>query len=349
MSDAIKRELKIGIFKNLYEYISQSKKDYISHNDWQILKNNEERIVKIENQSNYELKKLGKEFHNFLDKHFSFDISKLHTMCWRFSDKIDLVRKDSKSDYSNHHPVTGLLISLMESQLLEAKEIIELKRIIKNHYESLKIIRKCLDDYGLLFDEIKKRIEYQRFNFIVSAKTAKGKSNKYHCNIDKLLLEKYVNWFNSHGEKNILIDGKSVAPNIENDVFISATNLTQDEIVLYKKKRSLTDLGFAKCSICINITTDMIDVELPKLANTFVLKEKSFDDCIKKNDIIKAIKILETMTTQDDDNELLMLEGRFNRLERNRRKGTVVNADYEVEINRITAALVEFKKQVNES
>jgi hypothetical protein len=74
----------------------------------------------------------------------------------------------------------------------------------------------------------------------------------------------------------------------------------------------------------------------------------SFNTYIKQGEIIQAIKILETMTTQDDDNELLMLEVRFNRLERNRRKGTVVNADYEVEINRITAALVEFKKQVKE-
>lgn len=260
------REKRIEAYKQFYKLILENIKlpQSFVYAWYRLRQEVENKMLTLNDLSTYDLEPLSKKLEDFIKANLNNTAAYpfIHCFCELHNKKIDLVRKNPPINYNNiKDDVERGLNRLANILSADKRNTDELKRMINNHYESLQIIYQCLEEKGLMLHEINKRIDYQRFNIMITTKIDGKRKAFCHLNIDKSLMEEYAELHNN--QKNIALDGEPILYHIQNAVVISKTRLKKDEIPLYRERKKIkADASFIKDSICEPITSEKIKREI---------------------------------------------------------------------------------------
>ena len=331
-------ELKIELYKFFYKYISTHIKKPLSWSDWEILKKHHDFVSSLDKETvlEYKIKQAQTELNDFIKKYLDGDFSKVQSYAKSFNTKI----KDEINLIPEGQGGLGNLVAFVVTASLTHSAIIKVR--LKNTYHALITMRQCLDEYGLLLDEINKRVDYGLYNFVIKEKSFGKTKTIAHYQISKEVTDGYVNYFNTG--QSMRVKGKFVVFKNENDVIITATKLkNEEEIDLYKKRfRIYSDNDFTRKSICIDVTHDLISSKvqdnIPSDGHKNPLKE-----LISNNEIKKAIDIAleKSDLSNQDERNLILLKSRYNELKNQKIIGIFENGEYNRELNAIKNSFLE--------
>jgi hypothetical protein len=331
-------ELKVELYKAFYKYLSKHIKKTLSWSDWEILKKHQDFMHSLEKETVYEHKteQIQIELNDFIKKHLESDFSKVQSYAKSFNPKI----KEEISPVTEGQGGVGNFVAFVVTASLTHNAAIKTR--LKNTYYALATMRQCLDENGLLLDEINKRVDYRLFNFVIKDKSTGKSKTIAHYHISKETLDGYVNFFNAG--QSMRVNGKFIAFKNENDVIITATKLkNQEELDLYKKRyRIYGDNDFTRKPICVDVTHDLISSRVQNNIHTEANKN-TFKELVANNEIMQAIdKALERSDlSNEDDKNLILLKSRLNELKDYKIKGISENGEYSRSFNAIKIAFLE--------
>jgi uncharacterized protein YktA (UPF0223 family) len=239
---------------------------------------------------------------------------------------------------------SGFLLNVINSMTEYSAQVEKDKKInkqkLKNTYETLLTVKKCLADCGLLLQEINKRSEYTFYNFVLVDKTKPKRETFWDYLTTRKQLDEYVNTQNEGN--SMRIKGKFWEFSPKTDITITATKFkNEEEIKLYKKLKGIRDdKAFSKCDMCLDITVQLISSKIiHKNANSL----KSINDLIKSSKIKAALELQlkKTELLPYDKNYFIQLLSRLNKLETDKGIGIVTDSEYRTVYNQITDALIQ--------
>lgn len=339
-------ENKIDTYRAFYDIVVKFLKLTDTKIDWSILKKHQSFINSLVSASvyDYEVKSVQKELADFTKELTRINETWLICACAPHNSKIDLKSEiDPEKTYSYSSNKNNLILEIAYSVALASakgeRDYREAKRHLKNTYYSLLTVKKCIDNCGLLMDDICKRPNYMCYNFILIDKTESKKKRYSHYFITKAQLDDYVN-ANNEGQ-NIRIKGKFWEYSPKTDITVTATKFkNEEEIRLYKKLRRIhSDAAFLKCDMSFDITSQLIPSKISVKSPKSV---KSINDLIKDGKIKEALNLAlnSSKASKEDNSELTLLTSRFTQLEKNKRNGLISDNDYDVVLNKITDSLI---------
>ena len=332
-------ELKIELYKVFYKYLSTHIKKNLSWSDWEILKKHQDFMQSLEKEIVYEHKihQIQTELNDFIKKHIEGDLAKFQSYAKSFNIKI---REEINPVPEGKGGFGDLVVFAVTATITYNAAI---KTRLKNTYYTLATMRQCLDDYGLLLDEINKRVDYHLYNFVIKDKCTGKSKTIAHYHITKETLDSYVNLFNEG--QSMRVSGKFVAFKNENDIIITATKLkNQEEIDLYKKRyRVYGDNDFARKAICVDVTHDLISSQVQVNNTKTEESTNAFKNLITKNEVMKAIDMAleKSGLSKEDEKNLILLKSRLNELKDYKIKGISENSEHSRLFNAIKSAFLE--------
>lgn len=336
-------EEKIDSYRNLYKLIKEFLIQSEYRIDWSILKKHQSFIENLDAKTLYdhEVETVQKELNNFIKTLTNFTWTDLVIInCAKFNYKINLKQEIEPKEPSSNNPLYQLVVAMSYGTALASVHSKKIKRNLKNTFETLITVKKCISDCGLLIEDIKRRPNYMLYNFVLVDKTEIKKETYSHYYITKKELNDYLN-LRELGQP-ITIKGKYWAYSPNTHITITATKFKdEEEISFYKELKGIrSDLAFSKCVMCSDITSQLISSKVPDKLPQPV---KSVHDLIRNNKIKDAIDLVSNniKASQEDKDELILLESRFNKLETDKRKGLTVDGLYDAEFNRIKTALID--------
>jgi hypothetical protein len=316
--------------------------------DWSILKKHQGFIGKINEKTvdDDDIKAVQKELSDFIKTLTRLTQTWLICFCANHNTKIDLKEEPLPKEPQSDNILLQVVVAMSYGPALALIASRKLRRELKNTFEALLTIKRCLDKCGLIIDEINKRPD-MLYNFVLIDKTEVKKQSYAHYFITKAQLEVYVNANNSG--QHMRIDGKFFKFSPITDITITATKFKNvEEIDLYKKlERIRNDAAFAKSAMCTKVTNDFIPSNVP---NELPKPVKSIHDLIETGKIKDAISLASyhVKSSTEDKDEFTLLTSRLSHLESEKRKGLVKDDAYISEFNRIKNSLIEKVREWDE-
>lgn len=347
-------EKKIDSYREFYNTITDFLKIPAYKIDWRILEKHQGLVESLDVKTNndVQVETAQEEFDNYVKTLTDFPIVRLTVVkSAEFNIKINVKAEMPETKRkSPPQDVSGFLLNVINSMTEYSAQVEKDKKInkqkLKNTYETLLTVKKCLADCGLLMEEIKKRPEPTFYNLILIDKTETKKQTYSHYYITKEQLDDYVNARNEG--KSMYIKGRFWQYSPKTDITITATKFkNEEEIKLYKKLIGLrdgNDKAFSNSGMCLDITAQLIS---PKFFHTPLEPIKSIQKLIEEGKIKEALKLTinDAETSEDKKHKLILLSARFNTLEDNKRKDIISTDKYNLEFNKIVDSLIAETKE----
>jgi Effector-associated domain 11 len=337
-------ENRIDSYLRFYNELSNALKLHKSSINWGILETHKDFMEKLKSKAvvfDYEVKRVQEALDTFIKEFTSLNHYFLTNYCALFDKTIDVVDKSRPVIKSGIDVAAQLLTMYLVPSAIQVATSEDLKRNLKTTYYSLVFIKKCLNDGGLLLDDIKRRDDYTFYNFVLVDKTNPKKETFSHYLIRKEQLDEYVNVRNEG--KSMNIKGRYWEYSPKTDITITATKFKSlEEIERYKKHQRLNnDKSFMSSDMCVNITSQLISAKVSVEAFKQLPKPvQSIRDLIQSGKIKDALDLaLKKKDISKEDDEFLMLQSaRLNKLEIDNKKG--VADKYTIEFNKIADAFI---------